>query len=262
MKLSIPHRSNQKLQRRAVPRLGERAPDPDAHRLLSRSELEEAEKAPVLIRIAVSVPGHAARIIRTLWKTIHETTSYITRHVMRLPLRQRVIIVGASLLVLLLVGAWGVFVIRHSLTQSSTSSPSPQNGTKIPPGKGPKKATPTFDTLTPSGTTSSQNWSLVSPPGRDPVYAYTDKIGGVSVIISQQPLPLTFRAKPEEHVRGLATNYAATDTLDINGLTVYTGISSNGPQSIIFTKGDLLILIKADSTVPDNALRSYISKLR
>ncbi len=104
-------------------------------------------------------------------------------------------------------------------------------------------------------------WKRVSPPTGDPVYAYTDKIDGISVSISQQPLPKSFTDDLDTQLAELAKKFSATTKIDANGATVYVGTSAKGPQSAILSKNGLLILIKSTDKISDAAWAKYAKSL-
>lgn len=126
-----------------------------------------------------------------------------------------------------------------------------------------ERGTPEYDTVLPEGTSIQDygGWTRVSPPNRDPVFAYVDSIGEIPINVSQQPLPKEFSDQPDEQIGVLAQGYLATKKLDVGGTTVYLGTSGKGPQSVIFTKNKLLILIKASAGIPDEQWQKYIQSL-
>ena len=122
---------------------------------------------------------------------------------------------------------------------------------------------PDFHTVLP-GTKSINElggWERISPPEKDPVFAYVDTIGDVPVSISQQPLPASFRNDVNGQVAELAKKFNATTKIDAGGTTVYVGTSAKGPQSAILTKNDVLILIKSQSKIDDAAWAEYVKSL-
>ena len=120
-----------------------------------------------------------------------------------------------------------------------------------------------YATILPEGSSISQlgGWKRVSPPNEDPVFAYTDTVSKVSVSVSQQPLPASFKGDVSNKVAELAKKFNATSTIDADGTKVYIGTSAKGPQSLIFTKNNLLILIKSQGKVEDKTWQSYINSL-
>ena len=123
---------------------------------------------------------------------------------------------------------------------------------------------PDYKTALPSGTSIEKlgGWERVSPPDKDPVFAFTDKIGEVSITVSEQPLPSSFKSDTNGKVAELAKAYSATTILDAKGTKVYIGTSAKGPQSTIFTKNELLILIKSQAKINDDAWITYINSLK
>jgi len=120
-----------------------------------------------------------------------------------------------------------------------------------------------YQTVVPKNATISDlgGWRRVSPPGKTPVYAYSDKIGSVAINVSQQPLPDKFVGNAEREVAELAKAYSATTEIDAGGTKAYLGTSAKGPQSVIFTKNNLLIMIKSQDKVPESAWADYIKAL-
>lgn len=120
-----------------------------------------------------------------------------------------------------------------------------------------------YQTVLPGGKTITElgGWQRVSPDKNDPVYAYVDKIGDVSISVSQQPLPNSFKNDTGEKVAELAKSYNATNKISAGNTTVYIGTSTKGPQSTIFTRNGLLILIKSQKNIDDKAWIAYIESL-
>jgi len=126
------------------------------------------------------------------------------------------------------------------------------------------KGTPTFNTILPSDKNIQElgGWARVSPPNApNPTYAYVDELQGVKINVSQQLIPKNFRADVAGSVKNLATQFNAKQTIEIDGGVAYLGNSTDGVQSLVFAKHDLLILIKAASQLPDDAWADYINSL-
>jgi hypothetical protein len=125
--------------------------------------------------------------------------------------------------------------------------------------------TPDFSTLLPAGKTIQQlgGWVRISPPDKDPVYTYVDKIGNVQINVSEQPLPDNLKADTANKVAQLAQSSNATDKFVAVGSTpVYVASSGEGEQSVIFTKNHLLVLIKSNKPLTNNDWSAYIRSLR
>jgi hypothetical protein len=122
---------------------------------------------------------------------------------------------------------------------------------------------PEYQTILPDNKSIEElgGWTRVSPPGKDPVYAYTDKINDVSIGVSQQPLPDSFKTDAANHVADLAKKYNATTEIQAGNITVYIGTSTKGPQSVIFTRDNLLVMIKSQKQIDNTAWKDYIETL-
>jgi len=138
---------------------------------------------------------------------------------------------------------------------------SQQNSTNTDLNKNTEQ--PRFATLLPEGKSIEKlgGWIRISPPSTEPVFAYNDAIGDVSINVSQQPLPESFKEAVDTQVAGLAKQYSATKKINAGLVKVYIGISSKGPQSVIFTKNNLLILIKSQQKIDDKDWSKYIESL-
>lgn len=123
---------------------------------------------------------------------------------------------------------------------------------------------PTYPTLLPSQKSIHDlgGWQRISPPNKEPVFAYADTVEGVRLNVSQQRLPDTFKGDIAGNMAELAKNFQATTRLDVGGTVVYIGTSAKGPQSALFTKNNLLIFIKSEKTISDAAWSTYISSLQ
>lgn len=104
-------------------------------------------------------------------------------------------------------------------------------------------------------------WKRVSPPNTTAVYAYVDAIDGIAVSVSQQPLPANFKNDIDSQVAELAKKFDATDKLTAGDTKVYYGTSAKGPQSVIFTKNGLLILMKSQAKISPDSWTKYIKSL-
>lgn len=124
--------------------------------------------------------------------------------------------------------------------------------------------TPSYETALPKGKSISElgGWKRVSPPKNDPVFAFTDTIDGVPISVSEQPLPQSFKTDTGNQVAQLAQKFSATDKLEAGGTTVYIGTSSKGPQSVIFAKNNVLILIKSEKKITDTSWAAYAQSLQ
>ena len=123
---------------------------------------------------------------------------------------------------------------------------------------------PNFSTLLPSGKTIEQlgGWQKLTTPNSDVFYVYVDEVSGVSVNVSQQQLPGKFKGDLTNKMTEMARAYNASVKLNADGTTVYVGTSAKGPQSVLFAKNEVLVLIKSWATIEDGDWITYINSLQ
>lgn len=161
-------------------------------------------------------------------------------------LKKRTIIIG-SVIVALIIGALITIIITQTHKNSQTII---QN--------------PGYATILPEGTSIIQlgGWVRVSPKGGDTAYAYADSIENVPISVSEQPLPESFKSNTSSKIAELAKSYNATPISSIGDTIIYIGTSAKGPQSVIFTKSNLLILIKSEKKIENAAWSTYAASLQ
>lgn len=123
------------------------------------------------------------------------------------------------------------------------------------------KTTPHYQTALPKDHAISALGGWATPPNSPPVFTYTDQVGGATLHVSEQQLPASFKANPTSTVAQMATQFGATDKVTAGSTTVYIGTSVKGPQSVIFVKNNLLILVRTDKAIPDSAWQTYAANL-
>jgi hypothetical protein len=123
---------------------------------------------------------------------------------------------------------------------------------------------PTHHTITPKGSSINTfgGWHRVSPETSEPVYAYDDILKDVVISVSQQPLPDSFKKDPDASVAEFAKQNSYSQKLKAGDVTAYVGTNAKGPQSVVFTKDNLLIFIKSQDKISDKAWIRYISALK
>ena len=138
----------------------------------------------------------------------------------------------------------------------------------LPPDQGDdnksaNSKTPEYQTILPESKSIKDlgGWQRISPPEMEPVFAYSDTVGDVPVIVSQQPLPEDFKADTSTKVAEMAAKFNATNKIDAGDTSVYIGTSAKGPQSAILTKNKLLIMIKSESKIDEKKWADYVANL-
>lgn len=127
----------------------------------------------------------------------------------------------------------------------------------------PPATTPTYATILPDGKSIKKlgGWKRVSPPKSDPVFAYLDTIDGVAISVSEQSMPKSFQQDPVGQTAELAKKFNATDKVMSGATAVYIGTNVKGPQSVVFTKDNVLVLIKSAATIQDVSWTNYVALL-
>lgn len=126
-----------------------------------------------------------------------------------------------------------------------------------------KDQRPGFDTVLPAGKSIQElgGWARVSPPDKDPVFAYIDTVDGVQVNVSQQPLPDNLKKDLSGELAKLAEQFNAKEMVAVGNMTAYIGTSIKGPQSVVFATEQLLVLIKSYDKLSNERWATYLSSL-
>lgn len=162
-----------------------------------------------------------------------------------------VIRIGAIVIFLVAILTAGGYFLMHSRSQQNSKNSSITRNDQ-----------PSHPTILPRGTSIKDlgGWQQLRGPNGTAVYVYADTISNVPISVSQQPLPESFKQAGND-IEKLAKNYNATETINANGTKIYIGTSAKGPQSVIFTKNSLLILIKSQKNISNKAWAKYIASL-
>lgn len=199
--------------------------------------------------------ARAVRIVRWISRQLKRIAASLTRYFRGLSRTQRYQHAAILLGLIALIFVVNQIFSRPSVSQTTTTT---SGGTATLP-----KGDPEFTTLLPKGKSVDDlgGWTRISPSDRNAVYAYTDTLADVSIVVSEQPLPDNFKSDIEGSVEKLSDDFSADRTFEVNGITVHIGKSAKGPQSLIFTTRGLLILIKSNSTISDDQWKTYITSL-
>ena len=117
---------------------------------------------------------------------------------------------------------------------------------------------PDFSTVLPDGKTIDKlgGWGRVSPPGSAAAYGYSDILGSVHIVVSEQQIPDNFNLANVAKQFGASQLVTASD-----GTAVYCGGSSTISEAITAKKG-LLILLRSSGAVTNQQWLSYIASLQ
>lgn len=171
--------------------------------------------------------------------------------------KKQSVIIASALLVILLVVLFLLLRPKTTVIASTEGLPdTTKNPTLLVPG------TPSYDTLLPAGKSVKDLGGGLVRNDKNPLFVYVDKIGNVSINVSEQPLPETFKPNVNQHVKDLAVGFGASTRLTVDGNTIYIGTYEKGLQRVIFSKNDLLILMSANTNISSADWSSYISSLK
>lgn len=121
--------------------------------------------------------------------------------------------------------------------------------------------------------TNDPKFSIIKPQGREIpkekiIYdskrnftKFDDEINGVPITVSQQPMPDAFKADPKAGAAKIAKNFGTTDSFMFDDIELNYGQDEKGPQTMIFTKKDLLIFIMTSQQVDKEGLKVYAGNL-
>jgi hypothetical protein len=125
------------------------------------------------------------------------------------------------------------------------------------------RQSPDFQAILPSGKTIEDlgGWLRVSPPDKDPVFAFVDTVEGAQLNVSQQRLPDDFKQDAAGELAELANQFGAKEKITVDQVDAYIGTSAKGPQSVLMVKSELLILIRASSALTNEQWVVYIASL-
>lgn len=93
------------------------------------------------------------------------------------------------------------------------------------------------------------------------VASYNDTIDGVNITVSQQQLPDSFKADPSGAVKNMAAQFNAKQEIAAGEQLAYLGTSIKGPQTLIMQRQGMLLFIKSERAISDDAWKAYISKI-
>lgn len=165
---------------------------------------------------------------------------------------KRLIIAGAVILVA--SASYGIFTtVQHNAASKQATEAAAERVENLE-----------YQTVLPAGKTISElgGWQRISPPDGQPVFAYGDSIENIPINVSQQPLPDGMRTNPLAQLSDLAEKFNATDKVAAGDTTIYIGTSAKGPQSVLLTKNNLLILMKSEQKIADSDWATYAASLK
>lgn len=156
----------------------------------------------------------------------------------------------------------GVFIILRLAGSSDTTTNGEVQGAVT--GNIETNVVPSFPVLTPNGNGVADlgGFANIAPKDALPVYAYNDAIGDKKIKVSQQKLPDTLRTDQAVKLKDLAESFNAKTPLEVGDNTAYIGATVKGAQSVIYVKGENLVLIASDDTISNADWVTYLGNLK
>jgi hypothetical protein len=127
---------------------------------------------------------------------------------------------------------------------------------------GQKTVKPDFSVVYPGGDIKNVANGEIRYDKQRKVANYSDKLNTIDITVSQQPLPDNFKAERDKKIEEFAKANYFNELIQAGELKVYSGLSIKGPQSLVFTKNDLLIFVKASQMIDKTIWIDYINSLK
>lgn len=118
--------------------------------------------------------------------------------------------------------------------------------------------TPEFKPILPGGKSEEVNSGEVRYDPAKKIVNFKDKITGVEVVISEQSLPDNIKKDADGEVEKIAKSFSADKIIYAGEVKAFYGVSEAGPQTIIFSKKDLLLFIYAPKELDKDGVVQYI----
>lgn len=213
------------------------------------------------------------RLVKAIQEQISDKAKVFYDRIRQIDTRYKVGV--ASLFLILIVGFFG-----HNLLRGS----SPIKGSQAAIGniavkRNPASANKLSDTSVAGADAQPRpSFSLLAPADKpqlaDPtkaghtydqaknVYSYTDLVVGVPITVSQQPIP-SGEGSAQSKIDDIATKMSATQQIPTNSGIAYLQIDTkNNVHVVVFTKKDILVLIRGTYPLPANVWTEYINSLQ
>lgn len=165
----------------------------------------------------------------------------------------------AYLALCLIIAVVGVLLLVGHFAGKDSNKTSNNSGSGQQTSSEPISHDPPFGPVLPSKGINKEK--IAYNPERN-FAKFDDRINGVAINVSQQPLPENLKKDPESGVEQLAESLGAKQPLQIAGGGIaYISESISGPQIVVLKKFNLLIFIKTGNRVEVDAIVDYINSL-
>lgn len=234
-------------------------PVPASIRNKMRSQAVQQASRPIVRRVGESTTTPEVKKDSTAPATVSINIS-IPRFNLKKPtitippqlLNYRKQIIGGAAVLVLVSGVTTTLLMTRSDGKKSSDTPGVLS-------ENDQKAD--FDYSLPKGNSEGLDGAVKFNAERK-VVNFRDSIGGIAITISQQPLPAGFKEDTDAKVKKLAEEFSATKTIATANPTSYIGTSEKGPQTVIFSKKNLLVFIQSTKKIDDHDWAEYITNLK
>lgn len=216
----------------------------------------KAEPERVELNIKLSLPNIGVQKLRALKDKIRPNKKILTSDILRTKTAYAVLAVTVLAICLLLF--WPNKKSENTQKQGNATGVSGQQSTPATGVEEEVSHDPAFSVITPSGGIDKN--SIIYSPQRN-FAKFDDKISGVAITVSQQPLPGDFSSDPEGSLEGLADNLGATEVVQTGSGIAYIQENVAGQQTVVFVKFGLLVFIKTQSRIETGSIAKYIDTL-
>ena len=167
--------------------------------------------------------------------------------------------IAATAMIVIVCSLSAFYFIFNKGPASDSQPQSLGSSSSVPAFDLPKETPKEFDLLYKNGTSEGYEVVRISPPNAAASYTYLDKddLSGTVFRVTQQEVPPAF------DLSKVATDFKATDVIEIDGQRIYHGYAEKGTtQSLLFIKNSILFTIRSPQRLTDEVWASYYTSLR
>jgi len=121
---------------------------------------------------------------------------------------------------------------------------------------------PDFKWILPGGSVENIAGKEVKFEPTKKVVLYSDILSNTNIKVSQQALPPAFKDNVNEKVAEYAKKINCTAQIEVQEVMAYAGLSTLGPQTVVFAKKGVLVSIIAEKEINPQAWGTYIASLK
>ncbi len=208
---------------------------------------------PSVISIQINLPKLALPNVKT---SLKQQTSRLSQ-----AQRRRLKLGAAIIATLMLVSSVGL-AAQHFLAHRSAVAAA--KATLAKSAAASTAAKPTFQPLAPVDSTNNgiHGTPQVAYDGKRNTYSFTDTLAGQAIVVSQQPIPATYKTAVDA-VSKIAVSLKASQTLATSsGAAFIANDAKSNAQTIVFSKNNLLVFVQSPFAHTSDQWQAYINGLQ